>query len=401
MKNCIKYTLFLILSAFVYSCGNDEDPVLPPEPEPTADPAVRLSLTSAFSVNRYDVVQVEPEVTIIGDEGFSTVYQWSIKANGQDSVIGDQKRLQFISPRTGEYTVDLKVTCGNTTEKATTKVTVNANGKTYLKRATKAIDYLPAPYNMYYLFQYAGVESRDDFPKYAQEQWDGQSFLELGSFGGYLTLQFDHTVINTFGKRDFSLEVGGGPVVIQVAYDANKNGIADENEWYEIAGSEYYKSTTVKDYEMTYIRPDVNKEPVPGKYNWQTDTEFMKWTDNKGGSGYITRTEFAYPEDYYPEWFKDSETFKGTKVYLPVKDISDGEGTKWNTGTFEWGYGGSKDANIDISWAVDKQGNKVHLPGIDFVRLYNPVFCALGEKDLLVPKISNVEDLNLVSSDKN
>jgi len=401
MKNYIKYVILLFAFAFVYSCSSDDDnPVIP---EPTIDPKIEITLGSSFTVDRYDIVKIEPEVTITDGVGIATSYQWSIKKDGKDSIIGDQKILQFMSPLSGGYNVDFAVTCGKTTEKTTTKVTVNTDDKTYNNRAIKVLDYLPAPFIGYYMLQYSGGDSREGLLTMAQEEYANGSFLDLGTFGGYIILQFDHTVINTYGKRDFSVNssYSESPVAIQVAYDANKNGIADDDEWYEIAGSEHHKSTTVKDYEITYFAPDLDKEFVPGKYEWQIDIQSIKWTDNKSGSGYITQTDdWGYVGDNYPNWIGDSYTLKGTKLYLPVKDISDGEGTKWNVGTFEWGYGGIKDSNIDISWAIDKNGDKVHLPGIDFVKLYNPVFQEIGSSDLLISRFSYIEDLNLILPDK-
>ncbi len=44
-----------------------------------------------------------------------------------------------------------------------------------------------------------------------------------------------------------------------VAYDKNKNGKPDDDEWYEIAGSEYFKNETLKNYNITYFKPDENK----------------------------------------------------------------------------------------------------------------------------------------------
>lgn len=401
MKNYIKYSILLLAFVFTYSCSNDDEPVIP-EPEPVVNPAIEIILGTSFTTNRYDVVKIEPEVTITDGGGIAATYQWSVKENGKDSIISDQKVLQFISPLSGEYNVDFTVTCGKTTEKVTTKVSVNTDDKVYNQRAVKVIDYLPAPFNFYSFFQYVGGDSKEGLIEYAQTEYTNGSYLDLGTFGGYIILQFDHTVINTFGKKDFLVECTNSkvPVAIQVAYDANKNGVADNNEWYEIAGSEYHKSTTVKDYEITYSKPDLSKEPVPGKYSWQVNTELQKWSDNKGVSGYITQTEWTNPDDYYPMWIGDSFTFKGTKLYLPVKDVSDGEGTKWNVGTFEWGYGGIKDSNIDINWAVDKDGEKVHLPGIDFVRLYNPVFTEIGVNGLLTGTFWNIKDLHLISEDK-
>lgn len=39
-----------------------------------------------------------------------------------------------------------------------------------------------------------------------------------------------------------------------VAFDRNCNGRADDDEWYELAGSENGKPTTLKNYEITYFR---------------------------------------------------------------------------------------------------------------------------------------------------
>lgn len=399
MKNYIKNSILLLAFAFIYSCSSDDDPIPNPKPTPTADPTIKITLGSSFTVDRYDVVKIDPQIIITDDEGVATTYKWSINKDGKDSIISDQKVLQFISPLSGDYDVDFAVTCGKTTEKTTTKVTVSTDDKTYSNRAIKVLDYLPAPFINYYSLSYS-ASSKEELISYAQNE-NGNS-LDLGTFGGYIVLQFDHIVINTYGKRDFFVNSSySTPVAIQVAYDSNKNGIADDDEWYEIAGSEHHKSTTVKDYEITYFAPDLYKEFVPGKYEWQVDIESVKWTDNKSGSGYITQTdEWGYVGDNYPNWIGDSYTLKGTKLYLPTKDVSDGEGTKWNIGTFEWGYGGAKDSYIDISWAVDKNGDKVHLPGIDFVRLYNPVFQEIGSSDLLISKFSYIEDLNIILSDK-
>ena len=84
--------------------------------------------------------------------------------------------------------------------------------------------------------------------------------ISLGGFGGYVVVGFDHTIANREGSRDFrvlgnafyaianpdpnapeggSCEPGG----IMVAYDVNKNGKPDEDEWYEIAGSAHEAPT--------------------------------------------------------------------------------------------------------------------------------------------------------------
>ncbi len=398
MKNYIKYTVFLFVLGFVFACNDDDDPV--PESQ---DPTVEISLASSFEVERYVVKTIEPTITITDGEGVDTTYQWSITVDGQDSVIGNQSILQFISPGPEEYTVNFTVTCGKTTEQASTIVTVLTNNQTFTAKATELIDYNPAPsQNLLWNFFYMDKET---VAGNVEDALDDGNEIDLGTFGGYMIAKFDHTVINVYGKNDFNVQAivdeNYSPLAVMVAYDANGNGEADDDEWYEIAGSEYNKSTTVKDYEITYYRPDSEKDPVPGEQSWQYDTQYLKWTSNQDETGYITRkTEGTYFEYYYPNWKEaDSYTLKGTKLAIPVKDVSDGEGTDWNVGAYEWGYGGIDGSEIDIDWAVDADGNKVFLPGIDFVKVYVPTFVELGKRDLLTGSLQYVEDLNLISGD--
>ena len=45
----------------------------------------------------------------------------------------------------------------------------------------------------------------------------------------------------------------------------------------------------------------------------------------------------------------------------------------WQYDILDWGYANAKDPDIDIDWAIDKDGNKVHLPGIDYIKVVNCV----------------------------
>lgn len=401
MKKYLKYSLFLIAFASFNSCSNDDSkPEVIVEP-PAPEPAIALKLTSEFSVSQYDVVEIAPEVTIENAAEKTPLYQWSTKVTGKDgavkdSIIGDSKTLLFITPKAATYDVNLKVTLDKLVKETSTKVTVSETGKTYTSKALTLVDFLPAP-----SYSVAAYTTKEESLQKTQQILKTGGAVSLGTFGGYIVTAFDHTVVNAYGKRDFTVKTTAGnasikysPVSIAVAYDANKNGIADENEWYEIAGSEYHKSTTVKNYEITYQRPNAAATPVTGALSWQYDTAYLPWTDNKNGSGTITRTNTRRRNNYYPAWAADSYTLKGTKIAIPAKDVSDGAGTSFNVGTFEWGYGGIKDPSIDISWAVDKDEKKVHLPGVDFVKVYVPTFTALGSLDLLTGSFEEVSDLN-------
>jgi len=399
MKKFLKYSLILTALVSFYSCSNDDSK--PEEIVEVKDPVIAIKLATDFAAQKYNVIEIAPEVTIENGEGKTPAYQWSIKVTGKDgvakdSIIGDSKTLLFITPKSADYTVDFKVTVDKIVKQASTKVTISETGKTYTAKALKLIEFIPAP--SYFMDSYT---TKEEALQQAQISINEGGSVNLGTFGGYIVTAFDHTVVNAFGKRDFVVQMAAStatvkysPVSIAVAYDANKNGIADENEWYEIAGSEYHKSTTVKNYEITYKKPNATASPVAGTAAWQYDTAYLPWTDNKNGSGTITRTNNRRRNNYYPSWAGDSYTLKGTKLFISTKDVSDGAGTTYNVGTFDWGYGGIKDSSIDISWAVDKDGKKVHLPGVDFVKVYVPTFTALGANDLLTSIFQEVSDLN-------
>ena len=197
--------------------------------------------------------------------------------------------------------------------------------------------------------------------------------ISLGAYGGYVVVGFDHTVVNVAGERDLYIEGnmhsgGSEPGVVMVAYDINGNGLPDENEWFEIRGSEYDNS--ILDYECTYYRPE-------------NDDDDIRWTDNQGGEGYVRRNA-AHQQPYWPQWLTDSKTlvFRGTR--LPDNGIDQsGNGTYFVLSPFDYGYadnvpnidGGSwnEGAKIDIDWAVDAKGNEVKMPGVDFVKIYTGV----------------------------
>lgn len=399
MKKYIKHILCISAFGALYSCSKD---AVKPEPIPDPEQTIAIKLAADFAVARYHVVLIDPEVTIENSNGAVPQYKWTVKVTGKDgvvkdSVICDTKTLQFIAPKANDYAVNFTVTSGKVTKQAATKVKVSETNKMYNSKALTLVDYFPAPgvSNDGLAF----TDKSELLSKIQLDLTDGEAIF-LGTFGGYVVTKFDHTVINAYGARDFIVEMQSSenlkfsPASIFVAYDANKNGLADENEWYEIAGSEYHKSTTVKNHEMTYYKPDPAKPAAAGPAAWQFDTTYLKYTDNKNGSGTITKTTKFRRWNYYPQWLGDSYTLKGTKVYLPVKDVSDGAGATFNVGTFDWGYGGIKDPSIDISWAVDAKGNKVHLPGVDFVKVYVPTFTAIGASDLLTAYFQELRDLN-------
>lgn len=209
--------------------------------------------------------------------------------------------------------------------------------------------------------------------KKAEKALVNNEVITLGGFGGYVVFGFDHTITNVAGKRDFrvlgnAFTNNAEPGIILVAYDQNKNGRPDEEEWFEIAGSEHGKPGVIANYEIIYYKPTADLDQTSG------DVEhYLRWKDNQGNAGWKTKNQF-HSQSYYPQWITaDSLVFRGT--LLPNNAVVGNDTTSWQLKAFEWGYAdnypnGREGATIDIDWAVDKNGNKVHLPGIDFVKVY-------------------------------
>ncbi len=209
--------------------------------------------------------------------------------------------------------------------------------------------------------------------------------VTLGGYGGYVTVAFDHRIPDKQGIPDFRI-VGNAfdgnsePAIVQVAYDANGNGKPDADEWHELQGSAYVQSR--KGYRITYRRPSSLADDV-------------LWTDNASQQGYIPRNEF-HSQSYFPLWIEGNTlSFEGT--LLPANATNKGTSGQphWVLTAWEWGYADNKRSeDFDIANAVNNNGEKVNLPGADFIRIYtatNQVAGWLGETS---SEVSNVIDLH-------
>lgn len=285
---------------------------------------------------------------------------------------------------------------------------------------SKVFEFKPAPGQFVNeLPQYEVGDTYPDILRKVEESICGTEkvLVSLGGYGGTIVFGFDHMVENKAGKYDFKIwgnafyadanpnpnapAEGGScePGIVLVSYDANQNGIPDDL-WYELAGSEYFKSQTLKKYQITYYKPISDKQPTPDSdYPYLNDITYIKWKSNRADSGYIARNTF-HAQSYYPLWCKeDSLVFQGTKLANNYIDES-GEGKFYVQYAYRWGYADNHPNNrersgFDISWAVDSTGNSVTLPGIHFVKVYTGVnqYCGwLGETST---EIMGAEDLHL------
>ncbi|GEN67981.1 MULTISPECIES: cell surface protein [Chryseobacterium] len=358
-------------------------------------------LDDSYIIERFEVLSIPTHI--------SGNFTWSVN----DSIVSQSSELEFISPVVATYPLTLKIENNGNVHTYHSKIVVEKETATYSKYIAKVFDYRPAPGQfMNKIPEYEPGNTAENMLQKARESLIGSSFQEisLGGFGGYVVFGFDHTIPNLNG-RDFKI-LGNAffgnaaadprsgscePGIIVVAYDRNKNGKPDDNEWYEIAGSEHFKNTTVKDYSITYFKPNENKPPVPGNLGWQVDTEYIKWQDNLGNNGFKTKNMF-HLQSYYPLWFSEaSYSFKGTKLKDNYYDQS-GTGSYWVGKSYEFGYADNapnKDdaSNIDISWAVDRNGRYVKLPGIDFVKVYTGINQEAGWVGEVSTEVSGAYDL--------
>jgi hypothetical protein len=266
---------------------------------------------------------------------------------------------------------------------------------------TKVLDFRPAPGQFVNeLPKYEEGDTQEIMNQKALKAISGNklSMVSLGGFGGYIVMGFDQTIKNIDGRRDFivlgnAFKNSSEPGIIMVAHDKNKNGKPDEDEWYEIKGSEYSKAKTIHNYEMTFYKPSADLDAKKGDFD-----NYIEYKNNQGDKGYKPKNRF-HDQSYYPLWIKETSlTFKGAKLPNNATDTS-GNGTYWILPEYEYGYVDNQvnshiDAAIDINWAVDKNGKSVQLPGVDFIKVYTAMDQEAGWLGETSTEVSGVIDLH-------
>ena len=258
-------------------------------------------------------------------------------------------------------------------------------------------------------------------------------YILLGGWGGYITAGFDHNIINNDGD-DFAVYTqpgyGNEPAVVYVMDDTNTNGLPDDT-WYELSGSDtdadYSAGETysygedneveiaadplnkyVRNYELTYYKADLTLEDNNPEYGNIT------WSDNQENSGILIS---MYGSDTSELWWwygedVESKTFKGVKLPYNKFTIN---GTSWQDfeDRLNWGYAenysenGAEDCKsvtfgsetrlancLDISNAVDQDGEPYHLDKIRFIKVQTGVFLQAGQLNEVSAEISGAVDLH-------
>ncbi|MDR6372514.1 hypothetical protein J2795_003459 [Chryseobacterium bernardetii] len=393
-RNTFTYLKTGVLSFFlvgVIACKHDDQ-----------DEFTFNGLDDSYTIERLRVLSIPTNA--------SGSVTWSIN----DSIISQNSELEFISPTADAYPLTLKINNKGNEQVYHSKIIVTKEKTPYSKYIAKVLEFRPAVGQfMNEIPEYLPGNTAANMLQKANESLVGgnSTMISLGGYGGYVVFGFDHTIPNLNG-RDFKVlgnaffgndaadQRSGScePGIIMVAYDRNKNGKPDNDEWYEIAGSEYFKNATVRDYSITYHKPDENKTPVPGTEFWQTDVEYIKWSDNLGNQGFKTKNTF-HAQSYYPLWFTDSSYgFSGTRLANNFYD-QNGDGSYWVGKSYDFGYADNapnndEASNIDISWAVDRSGKYVKLPGVDFMKIYTGVNQEAGWLGEVSTEVAGAYDLH-------
>ena len=277
--------------------------------------------------------------------------------------------------------------------------------------------------------------------------------ISLGGFGGYVVFSFDHTIINVPNVPDFeifsNIVLTGDPAadpskekilsnscpgVVWVAFDANNNGKPDEEEWYElfypVEPSTPNPLHLLRNVSITYTRNTPSNltgaaldsaeareykfvDPIRWQLTYPTQQlEAYVPTTLPKMEGFIPKlitdvdNTTAKSREYWPLWRENDKeiTLKGT--LLAPNGVE-----KWNrvtTATGEhlqvisslWVLPGTYAHNIpatafDISHAIDKDGNPVNLPGVQFVKVQTGVNLQLGHFGASCTEIQGARDLHM------
>lgn len=236
--------------------------------------------------------------------------------------------------------------------------------------------------------------------------------VSLGACGGYIIVKMEEPVQNDpnnpFGI-DFS--IFGNPMqnwsesgAIYVMKDQNQNGLADD-EWYIIAGSDYYFENTQSEFQIEYFNPN-------------NDLDNILWVNQNQDSGYVytnsVHQNSYYPSsEFFPEVDQNSQSYSGLYIQGWVDQSNPGYIRSYHRG---FGFADNQlrgiapydvpdnpytediensggDA-IDISWARDGNGQQVSLDKIHFIKISTAINNQAGQLGEISTEIAGIIDVS-------
>ncbi|MBL4772840.1 MAG: VCBS repeat-containing protein, partial [Alcanivoracaceae bacterium] len=155
----------------------------------------------------------------------------------------------------------------------------------------------------------------------ATNEYEGKSlaltFLDINSDGWQDVIVANDTTRNFVYVNQQNNTFTEQGESVGLAYNAN--GKADD-EWFELAGSEYNDEKTIHNYEITYTNPHGIMD--------------VAWVDNQGKTGFVKYNTF-HKHSFFPEFSADKETITFSGTLLENKTIY---GSMIINPAREWGY---------------------------------------------------------------
>jgi hypothetical protein len=403
MKKNLTHLLFLAF--LVIGCSSNDDDSKPVD---EAKNTIAITLQEKHDIGTFSVLNINASATET-----NPTYQWVMTKNPvnktTDSIVGNSKDLRFIALYSGAYELTLNVSADGKKGSKKTLVNVTNETKNYNPYITAIYDFDPAP-GMFANDLFKNGFTKEDIMRVALGRINETSVgypLDLGGFGGSIIVGFDHTVINNAGQKDFRVYGGDltdkgnppAPGLLFVAYDKNGNGKPDDDEWYEIIGSQHTKENTTKNFKITYHKPAIGKPVVvSGPNDPFIDREHIYCENNNSETYYLPRSKTK--KEYYPAWAtQNTAVYEGTRLNVKFTPLRPGQTTLWNFEAPEWGYVNAVNPDIDIDWAVDKNGNKANLPGINFIKIVNCVSEPMGlchQQSSMATRFAGAADLHIL-----
>lgn len=350
-------------------------------------------------------------------------FEWSVDGQVMEGEV--ERMFKFTPSAPGEYTVSCTVSEDAPTEKisrnidkgktavtATVKVVCvdkkeqdgfRASGSS--KLWNKVYEYTPAPGQFINeTSTIGGMTGNETFPEaavaWATQRLKDKLHVSLGSFGGYIIVGFDHSIPNSGNQYDFCIQGNAfdgssEPGIVWVMQDINGNGLPDD-EWYELKGSEAGKKETIRNFEVTYYRPEGKKMDV-------------QWISSDGRNGWVDYLSAYHTQDYYyPAWItENSYTLTGT--CLASRNIQDSQTGYWDNQAYDWGYvdnfgndqieggstvdGSGQRNGFKISNAIHADGTEANLQYIDFIKVQCGVLAKSGWLGEVSTEVFSFEDL--------
>ncbi len=403
MKKTIYISLISSLPLMFSGCRSGEPPM------------VNLGIDDKYSIYRMSPLILHPEYP---GEG----YVWTMKdCTGVDSVISRERDLYFVRKDVGEYTIKLQIIDRDNPVEHQVNIKVWEEDVAYSAYISTVHEYHPAPGQFINeLPKYEDGDNAESMRRKAEESISGKNdvMISLGNYGGYVIFSFDHTVVNVPGQYDFKIhgnafyassnpnpsvtDAGGSsePGIVMVSQDMNGNGIPDD-PWYELAGSEYHSPATLHGYSVSYYRTPQGHIPTPGLTASITDTSYILYKGSDGVDGYVEKNTF-HTQDYWPKWLNDDiMTFSGSRLAPNAVDESH-QGSYYVLYAYPWGYVDNHPnekgdlSSFNIEWAVNASGKRVHLEGIDFIKVYTGVNQQCGWLGETSTEVCRAEDLHIL-----